>query len=126
MDELPLNRASNPFKNQGYMLRLARQRGDGMLGRRSSSRRRHRRQRRCQRGGGKFSAAKVPIFGTLGTGYQIGKFLGKNLFKLMGMKMKKKYKYLRKKKKSHEKITHTSQRSIKSFLVSVSSSVLER
>ena len=95
MDELPLNRASNPFKNQGYMLRLARQRGGGMLGRRSSGRRRHRRQRRRQRGGGKFSAAKVPIFGTLGTGYQIGKFLGKNLFKLMGMKMKKKYKYLR-------------------------------
>ena len=40
-----------------------------------------------------FSAAKVPIFGTLGTGYKIGKFLGKNLFKLMSMKMKKKYKY---------------------------------
>ena len=59
------------------MLRLARQRGGGMLGRRSSGRRRHRRQRRCQRGGGKFSAAKVPIFGTLGTGYQIGKFLMK-------------------------------------------------
>ena len=49
MDELPLNRASNPFKNQGYMLRLARQRGGGMLGRRSSGHRRHRRQRRCQR-----------------------------------------------------------------------------
>ena len=116
MDELPLNRASNPFKNQGFMLRLARQRGGGMLGRCSSGRRRrrHRRQRRSQRGGGKFSAAKVPIFGTLGTGYKIGKFLGKNLFKLMGMKMKKKYKY-RSKKKSHEKITHTSQRSIKSF-----------
>ena len=78
------------------MLKLARQRGGGMLGRRSSGRRRHRRQRRSQRGGGKFSAAKVPIFGTLGTGYQIGKFLGKNLFKLMGMKMKKQYKYLRK------------------------------
>ena len=30
MDELPLNRASNPFKNQGFMLRLARQRGGGM------------------------------------------------------------------------------------------------
>ena len=75
------------------MLKLARQRGGGMLGRRSSGRRRHRRQRRSQRGGGKFSAAKVPIFGTLGTGYQIGKFLGKNLFKLLGMKMKKKYKY---------------------------------
>ena len=56
---------------------LATQRGGGMLGRRSSGR--HRQQRR-QRGGGKFSAAKVPIFGTLGTGYQIGKFLGKNLF----------------------------------------------
>ena len=40
-----------------------------------------------------FSATKVPIFGTLGTGYKIGKFLGKNLFKLMSMKMKKKYKY---------------------------------
>ena len=90
MDDLPINRASNPFKNQGYMMRLARQRGSGMLGRRSSGRRR---QRRRQRGGGKFSAAKVPIFGTLGTGYQIGKFLGKNLFKLLGMKMKKKYKY---------------------------------
>ena len=83
MDDLPINRASNPFKNQGYTTRLARQRGGGMLGRRSSGRRR---QRRRQRGGGKFSAAKVPIFGTLGTGYQIGKFLGKNLFKLMGMK----------------------------------------
>ena len=71
-------------------MRLARQRGGGMLGRRSSGRRR---QRRRQRGGGKFLAAKVPIFGTLGTGYQIGKFLGKNLFKLLGMKMKKKYKY---------------------------------
>ena len=93
MDELPLNRASNPFKNQGYMLRLARQRGGGMLGRRSSGRPRHRRQRRCQRGRGKFSAAKVPIFGTLGTGYQIGKFLAKNVFQLIGMKMKKKYKY---------------------------------
>ena len=92
MDELPTNRASNPFKNQGYMLRLAGKRGGGMLGRRSSSRRR-RRQRRSQRGGGNFSAAKVPIFGTLGTGYKIGKFLCKNLFKLMGMKMKKKYKY---------------------------------
>ena len=92
MDDLPTNRASNPFKNQGYMMRLARQRRGGMLGRRSSSRRR-RRQRRRQRGGGKFSAAKVPIFGTLGTGYQIGKFLGKNLFKLLGMKMKEKYKY---------------------------------
>ena len=91
MDELLLNRASNPFKNQGYMMRLARQRGGGMLGRRSSGRRR--RQRRRQRGGGKFLAAKVPIFGTLGTGYQIGKFLGKNLFKPLGMKMKKKYKY---------------------------------
>ena len=90
MDDLPINRASNPFKNQGYMMRLARQRGGGMLGRRSSGRRR---QRRRQRGGGKFSAAKVPIFETLGTGYQIGKFLGKNLFKLLGMKMKKKYKY---------------------------------
>ena len=89
MDDLPINRASNPFKNQGYMLRLARERGGGMLGRRSSGRRRRRRQR----GGGKFSAAKVPIFGTLGTGYKIGKFLGKNLFKLLGMKMKKKYKY---------------------------------
>ena len=40
MDDLPINRASNPFKNQGYMLRLARQRGGGMLGRRSSGRRR--------------------------------------------------------------------------------------
>ena len=90
MDDLPINRASNPFKNQGYMMRSARQRGGGMLGRRSSGRRR---QRRRQRGGRKFSAAKVPIFGTLGTGYQIGKFLGKNLFKLLGMKMKKKYKY---------------------------------
>ena len=69
MDDLPKNRASNPFKNQGYMLRLARQRGDRMLGRRSSGRRRRRRRRR-QRGGGKFSAAKVPIFGTLGTGYK--------------------------------------------------------
>ena len=67
MDDLPINRASNPFKNQGYMLRRG--------------------------GGGKFSAAKVPIFGTLGTGYKIGKFLGKNFFKLLGMKMKKKYKY---------------------------------
>ena len=46
------------------------------------------------RGGvGKFSAAKAPIFATLGTGYQIGKFLGKNLLKLMDMEMKKKYKY---------------------------------
>ena len=69
---------------------LATQGGGGMLGRRSSGR--HRQQRR-QRGGGKFSAAKVPIFGTLGTGYKIGKFLGKNLFKLMGMKMKRNYKY---------------------------------
>ena len=75
------------------MLRLAGQRGGGMLGRRSRGRRRYRRQRRRQRGGGKFSATKVSIFGTLGTGYKIGKFLGKNLFKLMGMKMKKKYKY---------------------------------
>ena len=122
MDDLPINRASNPFKNQGYILRLARQRGGG-----------RRRQRKRQRGGGlnayiamksgqkigkkldgwfrrqkklagwikkqrgvgvgKFSAAKVPILGTLGTGYQIGKFLGKNLFKLLGMEMKKKYKY---------------------------------
>ena len=48
MDDLPINRASNPFKNQGYMLRLARQRGGGMLGRRSSGRRR---QRKRQRGG---------------------------------------------------------------------------
>ena len=48
MDDLPINRASNPFKNQGYMMRLARQRGGGMLGRRSSGRRR---QRRRQRGG---------------------------------------------------------------------------
>ena len=40
-----------------------------------------------------FSAPKVPIFGTLGTGYKIGKFLGKNLFKLMSMKMKTKYMY---------------------------------
>ena len=91
MEELSINRASNLFKNQGYMLRLAGQRGGGMLGRRSSGRRH---QQRRQRGGsGKFSAAKVPIFGTLGTGYKIRKFLGKNLFKLMGMKMKKKYKY---------------------------------
>ena len=118
MDDLPINRASNPFKNQGYMMRLVRQRGGGMLGRRGSGRRRHqRRQRggnlnayitlrggrkvgkklagwiRRQRGGGKFSAAKVPILGTLGTGYQIGKFQGNNLFKLLGLKMKKKYKY---------------------------------
>ena len=120
MDELPINRASNPFKNQGYMMKLATQRGGDMLGRRSSGRRRQRRRQRGggtsserfreivspgyrfgkklagwfrrQRGGGQFSAAKVPIFGTLGTGYQIGKFLGKNLFKLLGMKMKKKYK----------------------------------
>ena len=90
MDELPINRASNPFKNKGYMMRIVGQRGGGMLGRCSSDRRR---QRRRQRGGGKFSAAKVPIFGTLGTGYKIGKFLGKNLFKLMGMKMKRNYKY---------------------------------
>ena len=48
MDDLPVNRASNPFKNQGYMLRLARQRGSGMLGRRCSGRRR---QRKRQRGG---------------------------------------------------------------------------
>ena len=41
MDDLPINRASNPFKNQGYMLRLARQRGGG-----------RRRQRKRQRGGG--------------------------------------------------------------------------
>ena len=130
MDDLPINRTSNPFKNQGYMLRLARQRGSGMLGRRSSGRRRQRKRQRGgalnayiamkngqkigrkldgwfrrqkklagwinkQRGGGvgKFSAAKVPIFATLGTGYRIGKFLGKNLFKLLGMEMKKKYKY---------------------------------
>ena len=33
------------------------------------------------------------MFATLGTGYRIGKFLGKNLFKLLGMEMKKKYKY---------------------------------
>ena len=120
MDDLPINRASNPFKNQGYMLRLARKRSQGMLGRRR--RRRRRRQRKSQRGGalnayiamksgqkigrklagwlkkqrgggmGKFSAAKAPIFATLGTGYRIGKFLGKNLFKLLGMEMKKKYK----------------------------------
>ena len=49
MDDLPINRASNPFKNQGYMMRLARQRGGGMLGCRSSGRHR---QRRNQRGGG--------------------------------------------------------------------------
>ena len=49
MDDLPINRASNPFKNQGYMMRLARQRGGGMLGCRSSGRRC---QRRRQRGGG--------------------------------------------------------------------------
>ena len=127
MDDLPINRASNPFKNHGYLLRLARQRIRGMPGRR-----RHR-ARKSQRGGalnayiamkrgqkigrkldgwfkrnkklagwvkkqrgggvGKFSAAKAPILGTLGTGYQIGKFLGKNLLKLLGMEMKKKYKY---------------------------------
>ena len=56
MDELPINRASNPFKNQGYMLRLAGQRGGGMLGRRSSGRRR--RQRRRQRGGGIFRSPR--------------------------------------------------------------------
>ena len=127
MDDLPINRASNPFKNQGYLLRLARQRIQGMPGRH-----RHR-ARKSQRGGalnayiamksgqkigrkldgwfkrnkklagwikkqrgggvGKFSAAKAPILGTLGTGYRIGKFLGKNLLKLLGMEMKKKYKY---------------------------------
>ena len=48
MDDLPIDRASNPFKNHGYMLRLARQRGGGMLGRRISGRRR---QRKRQRGG---------------------------------------------------------------------------
>ena len=85
---------SNPISFSNSLgLKSARQRGGGMLGRRSRGRRRHRRQRRRQRGGGKFSAAKVPIFGTLGTGYKIGKFLGKNLFKLLGMKMKKKYRY---------------------------------
>ena len=45
MDDLPINRASNPFKNQGYLLRLARQRIQGMPGRR-----RHR-ARKSQRGG---------------------------------------------------------------------------
>ena len=58
------------------------QKGSGMKGR-----------KKRKTGGGMFSATKVPIFGTLGTGYKIGKFLGKNLFKLMSMKMKKKYKY---------------------------------
>ena len=33
MDELPINRASNPFKNQGYMMRIVGQRGGEMLGR---------------------------------------------------------------------------------------------
>ena len=46
MDDLPINRASNPFKNQGYMLRLARQRGGGMLGRRSSGRHHQRKRQR--------------------------------------------------------------------------------
>ena len=159
MDDLPINRASNPFKNQGYMLRLARQRGGGMLGRRSSGCRRQRKRQRGgalnaymamksgqkigrkldgwfkrnkklagwikkQRGGGvgKFLAAKAPIFATLGTGYRIGKFLGKNHLKLLGMEMKKSISIGRKEKK----FSHTSQRSIKSFLVSVSSSVLKR
>ena len=45
MDDLPINRASNPFKNQGYLLSLARQRIQGMPGRR-----RHR-ARKSQRGG---------------------------------------------------------------------------
>ena len=49
MDDLPINRASNPFKNQGYMMRLARLRGGGMLGCRSSG---CHCQRRRQRGGG--------------------------------------------------------------------------
>ena len=55
---------SNPISfSNSLRLKSARQRGGGMLGRRSRGR--HRRQRRRQRGRGKFSAAKVPIFGTL-------------------------------------------------------------
>ena len=97
MDELPIHRASNPFKNQGYLLRLA------DMPRSQRRRRRRKRQRggrlsgwvRKQQGGGMgtFSAAKVPIAATLDAGFHIGKSLGKTLLKLMGVSLKKKYKY---------------------------------
>lgn len=49
MNELPINRPSNPFKNQGYMMRLAGQTGAGFHVRRT--RRRRRVKRRKQIGG---------------------------------------------------------------------------
>ena len=59
MDDLPINRASNSFKNQGYMMRLARQRGGG-----------RRRQRRRQRGGNTFNT-----YMAIKSGQKIGKKL---------------------------------------------------
>ena len=116
MDELPIQRASNPFKIQGYLWRLAdmsrpqrrrrqkNERGGALnaylamksgrnVGRKLSGW--LKRFKKKQRGGGmgKFSAAKAPLAATLGTGLHLGKFLGKSLLKLLGVQLKKKYKY---------------------------------
>lgn len=49
MEELPVNRPSNPSRNQGYIMRLAGQTGAGFHA--GSSRKRHRVRRRKQTGG---------------------------------------------------------------------------
>lgn len=55
MEELPVNRPSNPFRNQGYIMRLAAQTGAGFHA--GSSLKRRRVRRRKQTGGKKIRIA---------------------------------------------------------------------
>ena len=96
MDELSINRANNLFRNQGYMMRLTGQSGDGFMGSlargisigsKYGKRRRARRRSRRQKGG--VLSAIGPILGAIGPGYNLGKFIGKKLNRAFGKKKRR-------------------------------------
>ena len=81
MNELPINRARNPLRNQGYMMRLTGESGGAFMG--SLARAKHGKRRRARRRGrrqkGGVLPAIGPILGAIGPAHKIGKFLWKKL-----------------------------------------------
>ena len=86
MNELPINRARNPLRNQGYMMRLTGESGGAFMGSlareisigaKHGKRRRARRRSRRQKGG--VLPAIGPILGAIRPAHKIGKFLWKKL-----------------------------------------------
>lgn len=100
MDEPPVNRPSNLFTNQGYMMRLAGQNGVGFMG--SMQRRRRQRRSRSQVGGRMMGRRRRqkggvlplgmsgPAIGMAGPGIKIGEYLGKKIITKLKKNKKKK------------------------------------